>query len=219
MITILCTSSEDTFNLLVGTSRLSVDGKLYGAIPGITQNCSLGDFISNSNVGYIITDPKKITFGDINLSTDSFNDVMVNTSSGAFVTKLPIDQTGKVNFEILDIYAKITDELKNRGLTKGTQEYLVNEAKLLKKNGLDVLIDSNTGLPNPKYFRNFLVLEGITSGKAYGVESINGKKQSINDIDSKLIINGIIDQKNNGIINDLNLEINVSFKLFLFNEL
>ena len=181
--------SEDTFNLLVGTSRLSVDGKLYGAIPGITQNCSLGDFISNSNVGYIITDPKKITFGDINLSTDSFNDVMVNTSSGAFVTKLPIDQTGKVNFEILDIYAKITDELKNRGLTKGTQEYLVNEAKLLKKNGLDVLIDSNTGLPNPKYFRNFLVLEGITSGKAYGVEPINGKKQSINDIDSKLIIN------------------------------
>lgn len=181
--------SEDTFNLLVGTSRLSVDGKLYGAIPGITQNCSLGDFISNSNVGYIITDPKKITFGDINLSTDSFNDVMVNTSSGAFVTKLPVDQTGKVNFEILDIYAKITDELKNRGLTKGTQEYLVNEAKLLKKKGLDVLIDSNTGLPNPKYFRNFLVLEGITSGKAYGVEPINGKKQSINDIDSKLIIN------------------------------
>ena len=181
--------SENTFNLLVGTSRLSVDGKLYGAIPGITQNCSLGDFISNSNVGYIITDPKKITFGDINLSTDSFNDVMVNTSSGAFVTKLPIDQTGKVNFEILDIYAKITDELKNRGLTKGTQEYLVNEAKLLKKKGLDVLIDSNTGLPNPKYFRNFLVLEGITSGKAYGVEPINGKKQSINDIDSKLIIN------------------------------
>lgn len=181
--------SEDTFNLLVGTSRLSVDGKLYGAIPGITQNCSLGDFISNSNVGYIITDPKKITFGDINLSTDSFNDVMVNTSSGAFVTKLPVDQTGKVNFEILDIYAKITDELKNRGLTKGTQEYLVNEAKLLKKKGLDVLIDSNTGLPNPKYFRSFLVLEGITSSKAYGVEPINGKKQSINDIDSKLIIN------------------------------
>lgn len=186
--------SEDTFNLLVGTSRLSVDGKLYGAIPGITQNCSLGDFISNSNVGYIITDPKKITFGDINLSTDSFNDVMVNTSSGAFVTKLPVDQTGKVNFEILDIYAKITDELKNRGLTKGTQEYLVNEAKLLKKKGLDVLIDSNTGLPNPKYFRNFLVLEGITSGKAYGVEPINGKKQSINDIDSKLIINAEDDE-------------------------
>lgn len=181
--------TEDTFNLLVGKSHLSVDGKLYGAVPGITQNCSLGDYISSSNVGYIIKDPKKITFGDINLSTDSFNDVMVNTSSGAFVVKLPIDQSGKVNFAILDEYAKITDELKKEGLKEGTREYQFKEAQLLKSKKLDMLIDPSTGLPNPRYFGNFLVLEGLTSSKAYGVQSIDGKKESFDDIDSNLIIN------------------------------
>lgn len=181
--------TEDTFNLLVGKSHLSVDGKLYGAVPGITQNCSLGDYINSSNVGYIIKDPKKITFGDINLSTDSFNDVMINTSSGAFVVKLPIDQSGKVNFAILDEYAKITDELKKEGLKEGTREYQFKEAQLLKSKKLDMLIDPSTGLPNPRYFGNFLVLEGLTSSKAYGVQSIDGKKESFDDIDSTLIIN------------------------------
>lgn len=181
--------TEDTFNLLVGKSHLSVDGKLYGAVPGITQNCSLGDYISNSNVGYIIKDPKKITFGDINLSTDSFNDVMVNSSSGAFVVKLPIDQSGKVNFAILDEYAKITDELKKEGLKEGTREYQLKEALLLKNKKLDMLVDPSTGLPNPRYFGNFLVLEGLTSSKAYGVQSIDGKKESFDDIDSNLIVN------------------------------
>lgn len=181
---------EHTFNLLIEKGHMSVDGKLYGAVPGITQNCSLGDYLANSQAGFITKDPKKITFGDVRLSTDSFNDVMVNTSSGAFVVKLPIDQSGQVNFQILEEYTKITDKLKESGLSKSSNEYKQKEAELLKKANLDALVDQATGLPNPKYFGTFLVLEGLTSGKAYGVLSQQGynKKYSFDDITSQLVI-------------------------------
>ena len=181
---------EHTFNLLIGKGHMSVDGKLYGAVPGITQNCSLGDYLTNSQAGFITKDPKKITFGDVRLSTDSFNDVMVNTSSGAFVTKLPIDQSGQVNFQILGEYSRIVDELKKSGLPESSTEYKQKEAKLLKEVNLDALVDQATGLPNPKYFGTFLVLEGLTSGKAYGVLSQQGynKKYSFDDITSQLVI-------------------------------
>lgn len=181
---------EHTFNLLIGKGHMSVDGKLYGAVPGITQNCSLGDYLANSQAGFITKDPKKITFGDVRLSTDSFNDVMVNTSSGAFVVKLPIDQSGQVNFQILGEYSRIVDELKKSGLSESSSEYKQKEAKLLKEANLDALVDQATGLPNPKYFGTFLVLEGLTSGKAYGVLSQQGysKKYSFDDIKSQLVV-------------------------------
>lgn len=181
---------EHTFNLLIGKGHMSVDGKLYGAVPGITQNCSLGDYLANSQAGFITKDPKKITFGDVRLSTDSFNDVMVNTSSGAFVTKLPIDQSGQVNFQILGEYSRIVDKLKKSGLPESSTEYKQKEAKLLKEANLDALVDQATGLPNPKYFGTFLVLEGLTSGKAYGVLSQQryNKKYSFDDITSQLVI-------------------------------
>lgn len=188
---------EYTYRLLIDRGNMSVDGKMYGAVPGITQNCSLGDYLANSKVGFITKDPKKITFGDIRISTDSFNDIMVNSSAGALVVKLPIDHTGQVNFDILEQYSAIQDELKKLGLPESSSEYKKKEAELLKKANLDNLIDQSTGLPNPRYFGTFLVLEGLTSGKAYGLlpESNFNKKQSFDDISSQMIINAGDDEQ------------------------
>jgi hypothetical protein len=43
-----------SYNLLQGRGFMTSTGKYYGAIPGISNNCSLGDFITQSGVGYLI---------------------------------------------------------------------------------------------------------------------------------------------------------------------
>lgn len=113
---------DSTLNLLVKKGTMSVDGKFYGATPGPDQNCSLGDYLTKSGVGYMVKNPKAITFGDVKISTDSFNDVMVNVNSGAYVVTLPV-KDGKVWVEAVEVFSDFNDELKRSGLQPGSAEY------------------------------------------------------------------------------------------------
>lgn len=113
---------DSTLNLLVKKGTMSVDGKFYGATPGPDQNCSLGDYLTKSGVGYMVKNPKAITFGDVKISTDSFNDVMVNVNSGAYVVTLPV-KDGKVLVEAVEVFSDFNDELKRSGLQPGSAEY------------------------------------------------------------------------------------------------
>lgn len=181
---------ESTFNLLVNKGTMSVDGKFYGATPGPDQNCSLGDYLTQSGVGYMVKDPKSITFGDVKLSSDSFNDVMVNVNSGVYVVTLPI-KDGKVWVEAVEIFSDFNDELKRSGLQLGSQEYQRKAQELLKQSkyiSLAPIMGSN-GKLKPDNSGQFLVLEGLTSSKAAGISDRSGKKWSFDDIRSNFIIN------------------------------
>ena len=70
----------------------------------------------------MVKNPKAITFGDVKLSTDSFNDVMVNVNSGAYVVTLPV-KDGKVWIEAVEVFSDFNDELKKSNLHPGTSEY------------------------------------------------------------------------------------------------
>lgn len=180
---------ETTFSLLVNKGTLSVQGKFYGTTPGLTQDCSLNDYLSNSGVRYMIKDPKSITFGDTRISTDSFNDVMVKAGSGAFVATLPV-KDGKVWIEAVEAYSNFESELRRAGVKQGTQEYANKARELLNKPeymGLAPLIASNGAL-NPNNAGQFLVLEGLVSSKTSGISNKDKKKHSFNDINSNFII-------------------------------
>lgn len=181
---------ESTFNLLVNKGTMSVDGKFYGATPGPDQNCSLGDYLTQSGVGYMVKDPKSITFGDVKLSSDSFNDVMVNVNSGAYVVTLPV-KDGKVWIEAVEVFSDFNDELKKSGLQPGSQEYQRKAQDLLKQPkymSLAPIMESN-GQLKPNNSGQFLVLEGLTSSKAAGISDRSGKKWGFDDIRSNFIIN------------------------------
>lgn len=153
------------YNLLVGKGQMSVTGKYYGTTPGMEENTSLSKYIGNSKVGYLIKNTRGITFGDQTISSDSFDDVMVNAAGGAMVTTLPIKADGTVNFDILGTYTKIESKLKAAGLKPGTEKYNKAKVQVLKKVGLGYLVDAANGQVNPKYFGHFLILEGVASSK------------------------------------------------------
>lgn len=168
---------EQSYNLLIGRGQLSVDGKYYGTTPGMDNNKSLTKYIGDSKVGYLIKNSQNITFGDQQISSDSFDDVMVNSGGGALAVTLPITPDGKVNFSIMDTYSKVINKLKQLGAKVGTQDYERKKAEILKRVGLGYLVDASNGTVNPKYFGHFLVLEGAASNKAYGI--VGGKKQEL----------------------------------------
>lgn len=167
-----------SYNLLIGRGQLSVDGKYYGVTPGMDDNKSLTKYIGDSKVGYLIKNRQNITFGDQQISSDSFDDIMVN-SGGAMSVTLPITSDGKVNFSIMDTYSKIINKLKQLGAKVGTPDYERKKVEILKRVGLGYLVDASKGEINPKYFGHFLVLEGVASSKAYGV--VAGKKQGLQE--------------------------------------
>ena len=171
-----------------------IGGKYYGATPGSDTNCSLGDYISKSGLGYLRTDKNGITFGNIEISPDSFDDVMVNTRSGAYSVTLPA-RNGKVWLEAVEVYNNFKKELKKSGLNKGTDQYNSKVKDLLKNpeySALVSLLQSNGEL-NPNNSAHFLVLEGITSSKASGISN-NGQKQSISDFNTNFIVNSQDDE-------------------------
>lgn len=173
------------FALLTKKGSMSIDGKFYGTTPGLDSNKSLGDYINNSKVGYLIKNNKNITFGDKKISVDSFNDVMVNAYSGAAVVTLPIKVDGTVDLNIAERWTNVLDQLEDSGLNPNTPEYNQKWTQLLAYNQLDGLIDSNGNL-NRNRFGQFLVLEGYTSEKASAVQ--DNKKVSFKDVQSDFIL-------------------------------
>lgn len=173
------------FTLLTKKGSMSIDGKFYGTTPGLDSNKSLGDYINNSKVGYLIKNNKNITFGDKKISVDSFNDVMVNAYSGAAVVTLPIKADGTVDLNIAERWTNVLGQLEDSGLNPNTPEYNQKQKQLLAQNQLDGLIDSNGNL-NRNRFGQFLVLEGYTSEKANAVQ--DNKKVSFKDVQSDFIL-------------------------------
>lgn len=168
--------TTNTSITLIGKSKLSVEGKYYGATPGLDENKSLNKYIGDSKVGYLIKNNRSITFGDQSLSPESFNDVMVNSGAGAQVATLPITQDGKVNFEILSTYSKVENKLRQLGIKPSDQDYEQKKSILLNKVGLGYLVDAQNGRIDPRFFGQFLILEGVTSNKAYGINGKNEKQ-------------------------------------------
>lgn len=179
--------TSSSFNLLKKQGTMSVDGKFYGATPGPEQNCSLGDYIIQSGVGYLIKNPNNVTFGNIPLDKNSFNDIMVNRSSGAYVANLPT-KNGKVWVEAAEVYSDFVNELKNSRLKQGSPEYQRKVKELLNNEKYALLAPLiSDGRLKPSNSGKFLILEGVASSKAAGISSETRNRQSISDFNSQYI--------------------------------
>ena len=173
------------FTILNNQGSMSVDSKYYGALPGLDNNMSLGDFINASQIGYMVRNNKGITFGDQKLSIDSFNDVMVNAFAGAAVVTLPVKGDGTPYLDLAQDWIDIQDKLKEVGYSPNTPEYDQYQKKLIKDAELDELLDSNGNLIGNK-IGQFFVLEGYTSDKA---KAVQGTKQvPFDDVESDYIL-------------------------------
>lgn len=170
--------SDSSFNILkYNGGSMSVDGKLYGKVPNIDKDCSLTEFLNKSEAGYIIDNAKNITFGNIQLSTNSFNDIMVKAGSGMYRVILPSIK-GKVWIEAAEVYGKFVKELKRSGVKPDTQQYLNKVKELLSQPQYEMLspIIASDGKLTPENSQTFLVLEGLGSSRTAGVDDDNNQK-------------------------------------------
>lgn len=184
--------TNTSLTITPGTQALAfTNGKGYGATPGPENNCSLTEYLTTSGVGYVREfNGDNITFGNIAISPDSFGDIMVNRGSGAMVITLPVDQNGKVALDIVIEYDNFKKALKDSGVKEGTQAYrdkveeLLNSPTFVDSTLRDYI--SSGGELTPRNARQFLVLEGIASSKARGLNSY-GELVSFQDIQSDFI--------------------------------
>lgn len=176
--------TPSTLNFLVDKGSMSTEGKFYGTTPGLDKDQSLSEYLAKSGIAHI-RDTNSITFGDVKLSTDSYNDVMIKAGSGAYVVTLPV-KDGKVWLEVIKTYENFKDQLK--GLEEGSQAYFNKVKELLNEPeyiALGPILESD-GKLKPSNSRHFLVLEGLASSRTAGIK--DGQKTGFDDIDSDFII-------------------------------
>ena len=191
--------SDSTFNILNNRTMLTVQGKYYGDTPGLDKNKSFNDYLADSGARKVIKNMNNITFGDVQISSDSYNDIVVDANGGAMMTTLPITPEGKIDFSILDTYTSIENKLKEQGLKPNTLEYNTQLTQELISNGLGYLVDAQNGIIDMNKFGHFLVLRGLTSSKAKVIK--NNKKVDIDDVNSQYMVDASNDNQLYDIIN------------------
>ena len=185
--------NDSTFSILNNRTLLTVNGKYYGDTPGLDKHKSFNDYLADSGIRKVIKNMNNITFGDTQISSDSYNDMIVDANGGAMMVTLPITPEGKVDFSVLDTYTNIDNNLRGQGLKPDSLEYNTQLVQELVNNGLGYLIDAQNGTIDMSKFGHFLVLRGLTNSKAKIIK--NGKKTDIDDANSQYMIDSSDDSQ------------------------
>ena len=156
------------------STMITLYGQKYGDIKDVQdkktiQSTSLADMLSRSGLQGI-SDTRAIYFGDKRVEDpDKLKDI-VYLNQGGMRVNLPakLDNYGnKVpDFELIPKYEQAMKEIRNIQTTD-PRAYLIREAQILKKYGLNDLVDSR-GFPNKDRFGAFLVVNGQASSDAVG---------------------------------------------------
>lgn len=184
------TVGEDSqFLISPDNSYISVKGKYVGSTPGLDSDKSLQEYLIDSGLGSMRTSKETITFGDVILSEESFKNIVVNSSSGAFNVILPKNQDGTVNLHLAKLYTQIVEKLEQQGYKKGTSEYNLKQKQLFEDYPELSLLINPDGSINASKFGQFLVLEGIANSNTVGKNINNKTFTSLDEVQSDFIQN------------------------------
>lgn len=180
---------DSTYQFMPDSSStmMTLYGQKYGDIKDVQdkktiQSTSLADMLSRSGLQGI-SDTRAIYFGDKRIDNpDKLKDI-VYLNQGGMRVNLPakLDNYGnKVpDFELIPKYEQAMKEIRNIQTTD-PKAYLIREAQILKKYGLNDLVDSK-GFPNKDRFGAFLVVNGQASSDAVGNPTL---ATTVNNMDS-----------------------------------
>lgn len=156
------------------SAMMTLYGQKYGDIKDVQdkktiQSTSIADMLSRSGLQGI-SDTRAIYFGDKRVEDpDKLKDI-VYLNQGGMRVNLPakLDNYGNKipDFELIPKYEQAMKEIKNIQTTD-PKAFLIQEAQILKKYGLNDLVDAK-GFPNKDRFGAFLVVDGQASSDAVG---------------------------------------------------
>ena len=180
---------DSTYQFMPDSSStmMTLYGQKYGDIKDVQdkktiQSTSLADMLSKSGLQGI-SDTRAIYFGDKRIEDPEKLKDIVYLNQGGIRVNLPakLDNYGnKVpDFELIPKYEQAMKEIKNIQTTDA-KTFLIREAQILKKYGLNNLVNSK-GFPNKDRFGAFLVVDGQASSDAVGNPTL---ATTVNNMDS-----------------------------------
>ena len=157
----------------------NIIAKYYSAFPGLKEGpMSLQDFLSKTGLQHMTSSIEGITFGEAKLTSADMSQIMYDNSGGYIATLPAINENGikRINISLLSEYSNIIKKLNDNGITEDSPNFREELGKSLKNSGYEGLLDSD-GLPNKKYFGQFLVVNG------YSTEKVDSIKKYIENVD------------------------------------
>lgn len=172
-------------------AQMSITGTNYGNILGSDKNTipetSLYN-VMNSGLSGIVTNTNSITFGNQEINSGQWKDIMYDNSGGTSA-HLPKKADGSVDLEILDEYESCVKAAQRA--TKNNPDrydqvlgkYLMNNSKLMH------LVDQRTGRENPKMFQQYFIINAYAVDRDGSIiKNPNSKYfQKIKDPDDQLV--------------------------------
>lgn len=164
------TDSEVVLNK--GTNyEMSTAGKVYGSIPDSQGNpvasTSLRTLLSSGFAG-IVTDPNAITFGNVNITPDKFDDIMYNGAGGTMAVLPCKTVMGRkvVDLDVLDRWKLVNEQLRSMGIRSVLDPDKQKEiTQVLMDNNLYDYVNMSKGQINLNKVSQFMVIDGYVVDK------------------------------------------------------
>lgn len=148
--------------------EMSVNGTLYSSLPGqdgkpIGQT-SLRNALQSGLQG-VITDPKAITFGNVPLTSQDFDNIMFDGSAGGTLAILPTKQsvngTKMVDLEALDRWEAANKQLREMGINSiDDPDHQQEIVQVLYQNQLEKLVNVTNGSVDYSSLGQFMIVDG-----------------------------------------------------------
>lgn len=170
------------------SAMMTLYGQKYGDIKNAQnketiQSTSLADMLSKSGLQGI-SDIRAIYFGDKRIDNPEKLKDIIYLNQGGMRVNLPAKTDNYGNkvpdFELIPKFEQAMKEIRNIPQSTNAKAYLIKEAQILKKYGLNDLVDSK-GLPNKDKFGAFLVVNGQASSDTVGNPTL---ASTVNNMDA-----------------------------------
>lgn len=148
--------------------EMSVNGTLYSSLPGQdgkpVGQTSLRNALLSGLQG-VVTDPKAITFGNVQLNSSDLDNIMFDGSSGGTLAILPTkpstNGTKMVDLEALDRWEAANKQLREMGINSINDPDRQQEiAQVLYQNQLERLVNVTTGSVDYSALGQFMIVDG-----------------------------------------------------------
>lgn len=147
--------------------EMSVNGVNYPSIPGFDGKpigkTSLEDLLVSGLQG-VITDKNAITFGNVVLSANDFDNIMYDGTGGTMaILPIKMSSNGKkvVDLESLDRWEAANKQLRDMGITSiYDSDHQQEVVQVLYQNQLEKLVNVSTGELDYSAFGQFMIVDG-----------------------------------------------------------
>lgn len=166
-------ATDTSFTLNPGTSyQFTVDGKSYASLPDYqgkpVGKTSLENLLISGLQG-IVTDKNSITFGDVTLDAQDFDNIMYDGRGGTLiVAPTKTDSNGRkvIDLDVLKRWKEANDDLKSKGIDINDSSKINEIYNVLRAHKLEGLVNIGDKKIDYSKFGMFMAVNAVAVTKS-----------------------------------------------------